>query len=81
MRRPLYDMSISQALVVQFNEPLTSFWGNPVIPSLVSALVAGVVVSLITPVSDMSEEQTLKILDEEREAFDAREELTVGDAE
>lgn len=69
------------ALVVQFNESLTSFWGNPVIPSLVVALAAGVVVSLITPVSDMSAEQTLKILDEEREAFDAKEELTVGGSE
>ncbi|MGI8865862.1 MAG: hypothetical protein ACR2G1_03925 [Rubrobacteraceae bacterium] len=45
------------------------------------ALVAGVVVSLITPVGNISEEQTLKILDEEREAFDAKEELTVGGSE
>jgi SSS family solute:Na+ symporter len=36
------------AFVVNASEALTSFWGNPILPSLAGALLAGVVVSYLT---------------------------------
>lgn len=67
----------ASALVVHFSATLTAFWGDPVIPSLAVALVFGVVVSLLTPRQEISDEETLRILAEERAVFDAEEELTV----
>lgn len=58
------------ALVVQFNEPWNAFWGNPVIPSLLSAAVLGVLVSLSTPPSRVSSEEALRRLAEERAEID-----------
>jgi SSS family solute:Na+ symporter len=45
---------------------LTAFWGNPVIPSVTVATIAGVVVSLVTPENKVSPEQAQAILDAER---------------
>lgn len=55
----------------------SDFWGNPVIPSVAVAAVAGVVVALVTPASRVSREQALARLDAERE----RMEMAVGPAE
>ncbi len=38
-------------------ESFTAFWGNAVIPSLLAALVVGVVVSLVTPRTQVSKEE------------------------
>lgn len=54
------------ALVVNNVESYTAFWGNAVIPSLAVALVAGVVVSLVTPRNKVSGEEALRLLSEER---------------
>ncbi len=66
------------ALAVTFTESWTSFWGNPVIPSLVSALVAGVVVSLLTPRQTVTPEEALRRLAEERATLDVGTDLRAG---
>lgn len=60
------------------------FWGNPVIPSVAAALVAGVAVTLLTPPSRISRDEALVILDKERsemESIDVRDKLSVGGQE
>lgn len=42
------------------------FWGNPVIPSVLAALVAGVILSLLTPPQLLTPAQALEQLDLER---------------
>ncbi|WEM41211.1 sodium:solute symporter family protein [Photobacterium sp. DA100] len=59
---------------VMFNADWTAFWGNPVIPSVTTALVAGVVVSLVTPANKVSKEEAQAILDAERAAMEKPEE-------
>ena len=59
------------ALAVTASESWTAFWGNPVIPSLLAALLAGVVVSLVTPRRDVAEEEALRRLGEERSPVEA----------
>ncbi|GAB96146.1 SSS family solute:Na+ symporter [Kineosphaera limosa] len=58
------------ALMVQANSDWSAFWGNPVIPSLLTATVFGVVVSLVTPPNQVSDEEALKVLAEERAQID-----------
>jgi len=58
------------ALAVENIAAWTEFWGNPVIPSLAVALVAGVLTSLVTPRSRVSREEALRVLAEERAAMD-----------
>ncbi|KHT60199.1 sodium:proline symporter [Photobacterium gaetbulicola] len=59
---------------VMFNADWTAFWGNPVIPSVTTALVAGVVVSLVTPANTVTKEEAQAILDAERAAMEKPEE-------
>lgn len=54
------------SFIILFNPDLKAFWGNPVLPSLVGALVLGIVVSLATPKNNVSSEEALKILEMER---------------
>lgn len=61
---------------VMLSSDLTAFWGNPVIPSCLSALAAGVVVSLLMPQSRVSAEQALAILDQERAMMEMDEAQT-----
>lgn len=58
------------AFFILMNSNLLSYWGNPIIPSLVVALVANVVVSLITPAIKITEEEALAILEKERAELD-----------
>lgn len=58
------------SFIILMNESLSSFWGNPIIPSLIIASAAGVVVSLITPASTVSKEEALEILTKERAQMD-----------
>ena len=60
----------AMALVVHNVSAWTEFWGNPVIPSMLAALVAGVVVSLATPRRSVSHEEALRLLAEERAELD-----------
>ncbi|PDP86449.1 sodium:proline symporter [Glycomyces fuscus] len=66
------------ALVVNNVESFTAFWGNAVIPSLVVALVSGVVVSLVTPRTRVSREEALRLLAEERATLDVGTRLRGG---
>jgi len=59
------------ALAINASESWTGFWGNPVIPSLLAALLAGVAVSLLTPRRDVTEEEALRRLGEERSPVEA----------
>ncbi|UPR49917.1 sodium:solute symporter family protein [Vibrio cyclitrophicus] len=54
------------SFVVMLNADYTAFWGNPVIPSCLFALTAGVVVSLCTPANQVTPEMAKAILDDER---------------
>lgn len=54
------------SVAVMMSPSLTTFWGNPVIPSCMVALGAGVVVSLLTPANQVSAEMARAILDDER---------------
>ncbi|MFA0423427.1 sodium:solute symporter family protein, partial [Vibrio sp. 10N.222.54.A1] len=54
------------SFVVMLNADYTAFWGNPVIPSCLFALTAGVVVSLVTPANQVTPEMAKAILDDER---------------
>lgn len=67
------------ALWINASEALTSFWGNPVIPSLAGALSAGVLVSLLTPRKPISRQEALRILDEERAQMDVGTEIRAGE--
>lgn len=49
-----------------------SAWGNPIIPSVAVALVAGVLVSLLTPPQSLTPEQALARLDFEREQMESK---------
>ncbi len=52
------------------NDSWMAYWGNPVIPSVIVATVAGMLVSLITPARTVTKQQALAILDKEREAME-----------
>ncbi|MCO4800030.1 MAG: sodium:solute symporter family protein [Colwelliaceae bacterium] len=54
------------ALTVSLNQPWSDYWGNPVIPAFVSGVLAGVVVTLLTPKSTLNEQQALDKLNAER---------------
>ncbi|WP_096436856.1 sodium:solute symporter family protein [Alteribacter populi] len=58
------------SFVVLMSESLMAFWGNPILPSLGVAIIAGIVVSLITPRNKVSKEEALQILSKERSIVD-----------
>ncbi|WP_435198217.1 sodium:solute symporter family protein [Janibacter sp. GS2] len=66
------------ALLVQAIPAWIDFWGNPVIPSLVTATIIGVLVSLITPPTRVSDEEALALLAQERSQIDVGTVVSVG---
>lgn len=66
------------SLVVQAVPSWIGFWDNPVIPSLVISTVLGVLVSLVTPRSTVTDEEALDILAAERSQIDVGTVVTVG---
>lgn len=58
------------SIVVMNVEEWVKFWGNPIIPSVLSATIAGVLVSLLTSRNTISDDEALTILAEEREAME-----------
>ncbi|QKG83241.1 sodium:solute symporter family protein [Kroppenstedtia pulmonis] len=58
------------SFIVLINDSLLSFWGNPILPSLVGAFTFGIVVSLITPENRVTKEEALRRLDEERSVLE-----------
>ena len=49
---------------------LSEYLGNPILPSLVGATVAHVIVSFMTPKNEISDEKALEIINNERKAMD-----------
>ncbi|MEU3020260.1 MULTISPECIES: sodium:solute symporter family protein [unclassified Nocardiopsis] len=66
------------ALVVNGVASFAAFWGNAVIPSLGAALVSGVLVSLVTPRSTVSQEEAVRRLAEERAVLEVGTHLRGG---
>ena len=66
------------ALTVQAIPSWIEFWDNPVIPSLTTATLAGVLVSLITPPTKVTDEEALEILAQERSEIDVGTVVTVA---
>lgn len=54
------------ALSISLQSTWSEYWGNPVIPALLSGMIAGVVVTLLTPKSTLNAEQALAKLNAER---------------
>ncbi|PTY79259.1 sodium:proline symporter [Heyndrickxia sporothermodurans] len=60
------------SFIILFNKNLQGFWGNPILPSLLGALIFGVVVSLVTPRNKVSREEALRKLENERAVAEER---------
>lgn len=58
------------SFIVLMNDSFISFWGNPIIPSLLGALFLGVAVSLVTPRNTRTNAESLEILSKERADMD-----------
>lgn len=58
------------AIAITLNAEWSAIWGNPVIPSLFAASIAGIVVTLLTPASSVSQDEALAILEMERERME-----------
>ncbi|GHB03179.1 sodium:solute symporter family protein [Modicisalibacter luteus] len=65
----LVGASITSLLVIA-NASWSAFWGNPSIPAVLVATLGGVVVSLITPASRVSNDEALARLNQERERME-----------
>jgi SSS family solute:Na+ symporter len=66
----------STSLAIIANSDWTAFWGNPSIPAVFAALVAGVVVSLLTPRNEITHDEALTRVTEERAEMDIPVKLT-----
>ncbi|WP_281222390.1 sodium:solute symporter family protein [Photobacterium sanguinicancri] len=64
------------SFAVMFNADWSAYWGNPCIPSVLTALGAGVVVSLLTPANTVTKEEAKAILDAERNGMEQSETST-----
>lgn len=62
------------SVIIMNSESWNAFWGNPAIPSVIAATVAGIIGSLLTPKSTVSDEEALKRLAEERAIMEMYEE-------
>ena len=58
------------SLVIILNSDWSNYWGNPIIPSVIVSIVTGTVISKITPQCQVSAQQALAILDQERSAME-----------
>ena len=58
-----------------------AYWGNATIPAVTTALVMGIIVSLSTPKRTITDEEALKILEDERKAMEMHEEVEAEDAD
>lgn len=60
------------SFIILFNKDLQAFWGNPILPSMLGALIFGVVISFITPRNKVSREDALRKLENERAVAEER---------
>ncbi|MFG6176915.1 sodium:solute symporter family protein [Halomonas sp. THAF12] len=66
------------SLAIIANADWNAYWGNPSIPAVLLAALAGVAVSLATPASRRSEAEALAVISEERERMEAVPEVPIG---
>lgn len=69
------------SFVILSNANFQEFWGNPILPALGGAFLAGIIVSLITPKNNVSKEEALRILERDRlgnEDLDSSGEVTIA---
>lgn len=59
--------AFSTAMYFKFDAALSEFWGGSVIPAVVVAAVLGIVAALLTPRDQLSHEQALALLKQQRE--------------
>lgn len=69
------------SLAIIANADWSAYWGNPSIPAVLAALAAGAAVSLLTPVSRVTPEQALAILDQERERMERAPDVALTQAQ
>ena len=60
----------STSLAIISHAGWSAYWGNPSIPAVIAAVVAGVVVSLLTPRCLITPQEALARVTEEREAME-----------
>ena len=65
--------AIASITVLQI-ESWNQYWGNPVIPSILLAMILGVLVSMLFPPSQVSETEALAILARERQEMEMTKE-------
>jgi SSS family solute:Na+ symporter len=58
------------ALYITKSEACTAFWGKPVIPTIIVAALAGIIVTLLTKPEKISQEEAADILAKERDEMD-----------
>ncbi|MGI9428173.1 MAG: sodium:solute symporter family protein [Bythopirellula sp.] len=61
--------AFATALAFRFQPEWTDYWGGSVIPALAISATLGVVVSLVTPVDPMTQEEVVELLAKQREAM------------
>jgi SSS family solute:Na+ symporter len=58
------------SFIVFSSSSLSEYFGNPIIPSLVGAALAHVIVSFATPMNEVSDADALEIINNERKMMD-----------
>ncbi len=58
------------SLIIMNNPSWDTYWGNPVIPAVITATIAGILTSLMTPPSQISSEKAVRILEDERKIME-----------
>lgn len=58
------------SFIILTNSSFLNFLGNPIIPSLVGATIFHMIVSYMTPINDISNEQALEIINNERKLME-----------
>jgi len=66
----LISASVTAAVInhVDYAKPWLEFWANPVIPAVCVSVVAGIVVSLLTPPDALSLDEAVALLEKERQS-------------
>lgn len=61
--------AFTTALLFQFRTDWTAFWGGSVIPALIVSVTFGVIISLVTPPDELSQEEVVALLAKRRESM------------
>ena len=69
-------IGMATALIISWHTPWNDFWGNPVLPAVIAAALAGIVVSLLTVSARGDYQQTTTPQEAAEEANNMASELT-----